>query len=115
MNETERIVAVAIVLIPLAVIWMLAFFDIITRRSDLPIAWKGIWFAVVIFIPYIGIFIYAFVRPPVEGTRSGDNDPTATAQAIDEIHRLVSEHEDGAITNDQFAARKAAVFGLSSP
>lgn len=115
MNETERIVAVAIVLIPLGVIWILALFHIITRRSDLSIGWKGIWSAVVILIPYVGVFIYAFVRPPVQGKRSGNTGPTATRAAIDEIHRLVGEHNDGAITDDQFASKKAAVLGLSGP
>ncbi len=114
MNGAEQTLAIAIVVVPLAVIWIVALFHIIARRSDLSIGWKGIWSVVVILIPYIGLLIYAFVRPttPLKGNR--DTDPTATRTAIDEIHRLVSERDDGAITNSQFASKKAAVLGLLS-
>ncbi len=115
MSDTGQIVAVAIVLIPLAVIWALVLFHIIVRRSDLSIGWKGIWSAAVIVIPYIGVLIYAFVRPPapVKGLR--DTDPTATRRAIDEIHRLEANHESGSITDREFAAEKSAIFGLAQP
>ena len=113
MSSTGQIAAVAIVLIPLGVIWALALFHIVVRRSDLSIGWKGIWSAAVILIPYVGVLIYAFVRPPVPVKRSHDNDPTATRRAIDEIHRLVAEHDSDSITDDQFASKKAAVFGIA--
>ncbi len=114
MIESERIAAVAIVLIPLGVIWIVALFHIIVRRNDLSIGWKGIWSAAVILIPYVGVLIYAFVRPPVPVKRSHDNDPTATRRAIDEIHRVVADHDSGSITDAQFASKKAAIFGTGS-
>jgi hypothetical protein len=97
------------------VIWILAVFNIIVRRSDLSIAWKGIWSAVVILIPYVGVLIYVTVRPPAQTASGGGYDATATGQAIDEIHRLVSEHEAGAITDGEFASRKALIFGVEEP
>ncbi|MEA2009376.1 MAG: PLD nuclease N-terminal domain-containing protein [Actinomycetota bacterium] len=115
MSDPERLVAVAIVLIPLGVIWVLALFHIIARRSDLSIGWKGIWSAFVILIPYIGVLVYAFVRPTTRERGSRDNDPTATNDAINAMHGLVAEHDAGTITDDQFAAKKAALFGLGSP
>jgi hypothetical protein len=115
MNEAGRIVAAAIVLIPLGVIWILALFHIILRRNDLSAGWKGVWSAAVILIPYVGVLIYVFVRPPapVKGPRS--NDPTATRRAIDELHQLVAEHEAGAISDTDFATDKAAIFGMAEP
>ncbi len=114
MSSTGQIAAVAIVLIPLGVIWALALFHIVVRRSDLSIGWKGIWSAAVILIPYIGVLIYAFVRPPAPVRGLRDNDPTATRRAIDEIHHLASEHGAGTITDGQFASKKAAVFGIAT-
>jgi hypothetical protein len=108
-------VAVAIILVPLLALWVLALFDILVKRSDLSIGWKGIWSATVIFVPYVGVLIYAFVRPPAQAKRFGSEDPTTTGQAIDQIHHLVADHETGAITDEQFATQKALIFGIASP
>ena len=113
MNEAERVVAVAIVLIPLGVIWLVAFYHIIAKRSDLTIGWKAIWSAIVVLIPYVGVLIYAFVRPPAPMKGSRHDDPTATKRAIDELHHLVEGYDSGSITDDQFASKKAAVFGMA--
>ena len=113
MKETTNIAVVAVVLVPLIVIWALALFNIVVRRSDLSVAWKGIWSAVVVLIPYVGVLIYATVRPPTPPQGSSDRDVTATGQAIDEIHHLVTEHEAGAIDDSQFATNKAAIFGMA--
>ncbi len=115
MNDAEQAIAIAIIVIPLAGIWIVALTHIIAKRSDLSLGWKGIWSTVVIAIPYIGVLIYAFVRPPTPLRGDRDSDPTATRTAIDEIHRLVSEHDDGAITDVHFASKKAAVLGLGIP
>ncbi len=113
MIEAESIVAVSIVLIPLGVIWLLALYHIIAKRSDLTIGWKAIWSAAVVLIPYVGVLIYAFLRPPAPVKGSRHNDPTATRRAIDEIHRLVADHDSDSITDDQFASKKAAIFGMA--
>lgn len=115
MSETETIVAIGIVLVPLTGLWLLALFNIVARRGDLSIGWKGIWSAVVILIPYLGVLIYAVVRPPAQTKGLGSSDPTVTGQAIDQIHRLTREHESGAITDGDFASRKALIFGIGAP
>ena len=114
MIETESIVAVAIVLIPLIAIWLLALYHIIARRSDLTIGWKAIWSAAVVLIPYVGVLIYAFVRPPAPVKGPRHNDTTATKRAIDELHHLVAEHDAGAMSDTEFATDKAAVFGMAN-
>ncbi len=115
MREAQTIVAAGLVLVPLAVMWLIALFDIITKRGDLSIGWKGIWSAVVILIPYVGVLIYAIVRFPAQVTGPAHNDSTATSQAIDHVHRLVMDHESGSITDEEFASDKAVVFGLAGP
>ena len=114
MNETESVVAVAIVLIPLIVIWVVALFHIVVKRNGLSMGWKAIWFAAVVFVPYIGVLIYAIVRPPAPLRRRANDDPTATRRAIDDMHRLVANHDAGAITDEQFAAEKDLIFGLEA-
>jgi len=113
LTETTNLAVVAIVLVPLSVIWVLALFNIVVRRSDLSIVWRIAWSAVVILIPYVGVLVYATVRPPRLLQRSGGSDTTATGQAIAEIHHVVAEHEAGAIDDSQFAADKAAIFGMA--
>jgi len=113
LSETANLAVVAVVLVPLLVIWTLALFNIVVRRSDLSIGWKVAWSAVVILIPYVGVLIYATVRPPRLPQGSGGSDTTATGQAIDQIHHVVAEHEAGAIDDSQFAADKAAIFGVA--
>jgi hypothetical protein len=50
------------VFIPLGILWVLVFIDVMGRR-DL-VGWqKAIWVMVVIFFPWIGIFAYLLVRP----------------------------------------------------
>lgn len=115
MRETETVVAVGIVLVPLFAMWVVALFHILAKRDDLSVGWKGIWSAIVVLLPYLGVLIYAFIRPPAQAKGSGAGDSTATGQAIDRVHRLVVDHDSGAITDEQFASRKAAVFGIASP
>ncbi|MEA3502697.1 MAG: hypothetical protein U9R47_07975 [Actinomycetota bacterium] len=115
MSETQEFLAVAIVLIPLVVMWVLALFNITVRRHDLSIGWKGIWSATVILIPYIGVLLYVIVRPPAQPKAPGRSGPTAADQAIDQIHHAIAEHDSGSITNEEFAAQKADVFGIGEP
>jgi hypothetical protein len=50
------------VFIPLGILWVLVFVDLMGRR-DL-VGWKkAIWAMVVIFFPWIGIFAYLLMRP----------------------------------------------------
>lgn len=115
MTDLESLVAVGVIAIPLFAMWFLALFNILVRRRDLSIGWKGIWSAVVIMIPYIGLLVYVIVRPPAPAKGSRDDDPTATRRAIDDIHRLVSDHDAAVVTEAQFAAQKATVFGIGEP
>ena len=51
------------VFIPLTILWVLVFVDVMMGRRDL-VGWqKAIWVLVVIFFPWIGIFAYLLTRP----------------------------------------------------
>jgi hypothetical protein len=103
----------ALVLVPLAILWIVALLHIFLRRRDLPFARKAIWSGFVILVPYVGVFFYAALRPPRPPTPTGGEDQTAAGAAIEQLSRLVTAHDDGSITDDEFAQRKYAVFGLA--
>lgn len=113
MNIDPRVVFIAFVLIPLAVLWVVALFHILARRPDLSLAWKGIWSATVILVPYVGLLLYAMLRPPRTPKRSGGEDPSAGSRALQRIRELSAAHEDGEVDDKTFAAQKAMIFGLT--
>jgi hypothetical protein len=106
---------IALVLVPLLVLWIVALFHILVRRRDLSVGRKAIWSVLVIVVPYIGLLIYAALRPPRSPTPTGGEDQTAAGSAIEELAQLVTAHEDGSITDEEFAHHKYAVFGLADP
>ena len=105
----------ALVLGPLVLLWIVALVHILGQRHDLSFGRKAIWSSVVIVVPYIGLLIYAALRPPRPPTPTGGEDQTAVGTAIKQLSRLVTAHADGSITDEEFAQRKYAVFGLADP
>ena len=106
---------IAVVLVPLLILWVVALFHILVRRKDLSVRGKLIWSGFVIVVPYVGLLIYAALRPPRSPTPTGGEDRTAAGAAIEQLAQLVSAHEDGSISDEEFSQRKYAVFGLTDP
>jgi hypothetical protein len=115
MTADTTLVLTALVLIPLVVLWMAALFHIVVRRHDLSVPRKAIWSGLVILVPYLGVLLYAALRPPRPPTPTGGEDPTAASTAIEQLAGLVDAHDAGSITDQEFSQRKAAVFGLAGP
>lgn len=113
MNDATAILAGLVVLVPLAILWISALFHIIARRPDLSLPWKGAWSATVILLPFIGVMIYAAVRPPRPPKRTGTDDPSVVAAAMEQTRELVAAHDRGAIDDEEFAAGTARIFGLT--
>lgn len=113
MTVDASFLLIALVLVPLLVLWIVALLDILVRRRDLSVGGKAIWSVLVIVVPYIGLLIYAALRPPRSPTPTGGEDQTAAGSAIRQLARLVTAHEDGSITDEEFAQHKYAVFGLA--
>jgi hypothetical protein len=106
---------IALVLAPLVILWIVALFHILVRREDLSLGWKAIWSGVVIAMPYVGLLIYAALRPPRSHTPTGGEDGTAAGAAIEQLAQLATAHDDGTIGDEEFSQRKRAVFGLTDP
>jgi hypothetical protein len=68
------------VFIPLGILWVLIFVDLMGRR-DL-VGWqKAIWAMVVMFFPWIGIFAYLLTRPREAVWPAFATGPTGPAPA----------------------------------
>ncbi len=116
MSPAVEVPLVAVVLIPLLFLWAAALFHIFRRRPDLSLQWKGIWSAVVLVFPYVGVLLYAMLRPPAEIERgqAGHHDPTPLAGALARLQTLVEDHDRGRIGDDAYLAAKREVFGLDA-
>lgn len=115
MTVDSTFLATALVLVPLAILWIVALFHILVRRSDLSFGRKAIWSGFVILVPYVGVFFYAALRPPRPPTPTGGEDQTAAGAAIEQLSQLAAAHNEGSIADEEFSRRKYAVFGLTGP
>ena len=102
------------------VIFIRIFGDIF-RRDDLSGAMKVVWILVLFWIPFFGAMIYLVTRPkvPVDaqvmpGAPAAAAAPAAPAPAAvaapssaDEIAKLATLRDSGAITPEEFEAAKA--------
>ena len=106
-------------------LWLLIMvFSDIFRSQDLSGWAKGLWTVFVIFLPYLGVFVYLIAR----GSKMGEHavadakarddamrsyvqgvtsTSTSTAEEIEKLHALQSS---GAITAEEFAAAKAKLL-----
>ena len=105
--------------------WIMLIFQVfgdIIRSRDLSGGAKALWTALIIFLPYLGIFIYLIARGGGMGDRQlqrmQENDDAfrsyvrdATGGSADELARLAELHAAGSLTDDEFAAAKSRVIG----
>ena len=108
-------------------IWLLiTVFSDIFRSDDLGGWGKALWTIFVIFLPYLGVFVYLIARGKKMGEHAvadaarqeqqmrqyvqsvaGPGSATSTA---DEIGRLHDLKEKGAITEEEFQAQKGKLL-----
>ena len=104
-------------------IWILiAVFGDIFRSGDLSGWGKAIWSIFVIFLPYLGVFVYLIARGnkmqehSVQAAQARDaemrqyvRNVTASdgASAADEIARLADLHQKGVLSDAEFEQAKA--------
>jgi hypothetical protein len=107
-------------------IWLLiAVFSDIFRSSDLSGSGKAIWSIFVIFVPYLGVFVYLIARggkmhehaiaqaqAQDQAMQSYIRDVAATSgsgsgSTADELARLADLRDKGVISEDEFQQLKA--------
>ncbi|HKE51480.1 MAG TPA: SHOCT domain-containing protein [Actinomycetes bacterium] len=109
----------------LFVAWIWLFFVIIGdvfRSRDLSGGAKALWTLFVVFVPWLGIFIYLLIRGSDISERKEQaaiaqdeklreyaamSMPAGESSPAAEIDRLASLRDSGVLTEDEFQARKA--------
>src|SRR4051794_6853242 len=103
-------------------IWLLiSVFGDIFRSRDLSGWGKALWTIFVIFMPYLGVFVYLIARGhkmhehAVEAAKAQDHAfrsyvrEAAGPSDADQLAKLVSLREDGVIDDEEFRQMKAKV------
>lgn len=106
-------------------IWLvISIFADIIRSDDLSGGAKALWSIAIIFLPFIGIFMYLIVRGNSMGQRQVDNaqaqeaamqsyikDVAGGGGSADELSKLADLHASGKLDDAEYSAAKAKVIG----
>ena len=108
-------------------VWIMLIFTIfgdIIRSDDMGGGAKALWSIFVIFLPFLGIFMYLIVRGGSMGERqlkaakaqqAAMDDyirtTASTGSAADELAKLADLHSQGKLDDAEYAAAKAKVVG----
>jgi hypothetical protein len=111
LGAVDTVTWVALTL-PLIALWVMAFWDIV-RRPDLgPIRKMG-WALAIVLTAYIGIAVYAIMRPIPEPPGKVRNATLPRASAIvGSLESLVAAHGDGTLSDESFELEKRTILGL---
>ena len=104
--------------------WVLItiFIDIF-RSDDLGGFAKAMWLLFVLFLPWLGVLVYLIVRGQSMQERQIKQatdaakaqrayiQEVATSSTADELAKLKSLHDQGILTDEEFAAQKAKALG----
>ena len=113
-------------------IWLvITIFADLIRDHELSGWWKALWAVFIIFLPFLGVFIYLIVRGGSMAERSAQDarkqeeafqqyvrQTVATtpegapgAGAADELAKLADLHAKGTLSDEEYAKAKARVLG----
>ena len=105
--------------------WIMLVFSIfgdIMRSGDLSAGAKALWTVVIIFVPFLGVFMYLIVNGGKMGARQqqdiDDQDAAfrsyvrdaAGGGSADELTKLADLHSSGKLTDDEYAQAKGRVI-----
>ena len=106
-------------------IWLvIAIFADIIRSHDMSGWAKAIWSIFIIFMPFLGVFVYLIARGGSMAERSVQRaqaqeqqfqsyvrETAGTADTATQLDRLATLHNDGKLNDDEFAKAKAKLIG----
>lgn len=105
--------------------WIMLLFHVFADifRSDMSGVAKALWVIFVIVLPFLGVLIYLIangddmrdraMQKAAEqdaAQRAYIKDAAGGASSADELEKLVNLHEQGVLTDEEFAAQKAKVL-----
>ena len=104
-------------------IWLLITIFIDIFRSDDLSGWaKALWVLFVIILPLLGVLVYVIARGQSMQERAMKQaaaqekaqrqyiQDVATSSSADELEKLKKLHDQGVLTDDEYAAQKAKVL-----
>jgi hypothetical protein len=105
-------------------IWIMLLFQVIGdifRSDDMGGGGKALWLAFVIFLPYLGVFLYLISRGDKMGARQmqmakaqeqafQDYVRDAAGGSAGELAKLSELHDAGKLTDEEFANAKARIL-----
>jgi type VI protein secretion system component VasK len=107
--------------------WLMALFHVIGdvfRSDDMGGFSKAIWILFVLFMPFLGVFVYLIARGDKMAQHAAESQraqqaafqsyvqETAGSSSVgDQIAQLASLHDSGAITDAEFETGKAKILG----
>lgn len=109
----------SIIWFTLFVMWVslvIRTFGDIIRTPDLSGWGKAMWVVGIVFMPFLGVFLYLIVNGDRMG-QPGQNAPQTNrlasgASTADELSKLATLHESGALTDEEYdRAKTRAVAG----
>jgi hypothetical protein len=116
------------VIFMLWILWFVILFRVIAdvfRSKDLGGWGKTLWLLFVIFLPFLGVFVYIIARgnamtqrslEQAQAQQSAFDDYVRTTAAgssstADELAKFAALRDQGVISDAEFAARKAQLLG----
>jgi HAMP domain-containing protein len=115
-------------IIMLWIMWFMILFRVIAdifRSHDLGGGGKTLWLLFVIFLPFLGVFVYVIARGNSMTQRSLEDAKArqesmdeyvrttagSTSSTADELAKYAALRDQGVLTEAEFAARKAQLLG----
>jgi hypothetical protein len=106
--------------------WIMLVFNVIGdifRSDDLSGAAKAIWTIVIVFLPFLGVFVYLIARGDKMGQHAIESAQAQEAavqsyirqtaggtSAADQLQSLADLHTSGKLTDEEYAAAKGRVI-----
>ncbi|MFW2382911.1 MAG: SHOCT domain-containing protein [Acidimicrobiales bacterium] len=106
-------------------IWIMLVFQVFGDiiRSEMSGMSKALWAAFIIFVPYLGIFMYLIVNGSAMGERNVQRaqeqdaavqqyirSAAGSASASDQLASLADLHSSGKLSDEEYAAAKSRVI-----
>ncbi|MDR7255045.1 hypothetical protein J2X46_004047 [Nocardioides sp. BE266] len=114
MNWFWHAVWIAIVVIPVTLLWISALFHIIVN-SSLPGWSRALWVIVIFLLPILGALVYLVVNGnhavvTADGQTSSQAAPGRSADLPAQLQHLADLHRAGDLSDAEFATAKAALI-----
>ena len=99
---------IALVVIPVTILWLGCVLDLF-RRHDLSVVAQVLWLVGVLVLPVLGALIYLIARPRAAGA-FGELSPAPSNSLTEQLSDLDRLHSTGAIDDREFQLAKEDVL-----